>query len=138
VGENDVNRFYTGGIILSLIVAGAALVQWSNARAAMLGDSERGHQIYDNQCSACHSLDANRVGPAHRGVYGRKAGSAPGYAYSDGVRASRIVWTEVTLDRWLTNPQATIAGARMGFRLADPQQRADVIAYLKQQSPPKR
>ena len=120
--------------LFGFTLGAAGLFGWSSSQAATGGDPARGQQVYDGKCSACHSLDANRVGPAHRGVYGRRAGLAAGYGYSPGVKASRIVWNEMTLDRWLTNPQATIAGARMGFRLADPQQRADVIAYLRQQS----
>ena len=112
--------------VLCLVMASAP-----GLAAAPAGDAARGHDIYDSRCSACHSIDANRVGPAHRGVYGRKAGSAPGYAYSPALRASHVVWTEPTLNRWLTNPQAFIPGARMGFQVADPRDRADVIAWLK-------
>ena len=117
-----------------MVLVGLALLTGGPAAAMPAGDATRGADLYDAKCGACHSLDGNRVGPAHRGVYGRKAGSAPDYDYSPGVKASKIVWTEPTLDRWLTNPQETIPGARMGFRLDDPQDRADVIAYLKQQS----
>ena len=46
------------------------------------GDAARGKVVYEDRCGGCHALDANRVGPAHRGVYGRKAGGAPGYDYS--------------------------------------------------------
>jgi cytochrome c len=102
-----------------------------------VGDAERGAALYEDKCTGCHSLDANRIGPAHRGVYGRKAGSSPGFDYSPGVKASTVIWKEATIDMWLTNPQAFIPGARMGFRLSDPQQRADVIAFLKRESNPK-
>jgi cytochrome c len=116
-------------------VLGTALILATNpARAALVGDAARGNMIYDDYCSGCHSLDANRVGPAHRGVYGRKAGLAPGFAYSAGVKKSKVIWTEVTLEKWLINPQATIKGAVMGFRLGDPAKRADVIAFLKRES----
>lgn len=98
------------------------------------GDPARGAKLYAANCGSCHSLDANRVGPAHRGVYGRKAGTARGYAYSPAMRGARIVWNEATLDRFLQNPQAMVPGTRMGFRLTDPARRADVIAYLRQQS----
>jgi cytochrome c len=94
--------------------------------------------VYEQRCSGCHSLDANRVGPAHRGVHGRRAGTAPAFAYSDAVRRSGIVWNDATLDRWLANPQALIPGQRMNFRIADPRERADVIAYLKRESAPAR
>ena len=104
------------------------------ARAAEPGDAERGAKIYEQRCGACHSLDANRVGPRHRGVYGRKAGSIPDFPYSPAVKASQIIWTRETLDAWLTDPQKLIPGQRMNYRLSDPQLRADVIIYLKKES----
>jgi cytochrome c len=104
------------------------------AATAAAADAERGHELYDSWCGGCHSLDANRVGPAHRGVYGRKAGSAPGFAYSPAVRSASVVWGEATLDAWLTNPQALIPGQRMNFRVAAGEDRADIIAYLKRES----
>jgi cytochrome c len=124
-------RLFLPALILA-VAAGAP------ASAGLVGDGTRGAELYEAKCGACHSLDGNRVGPAHRGVYGRKSGSVAGFAYSSGVKSSKLVWNDITLDRWLANPQATIRGARMGYRLEDPQERADVIAYLKQQSPAKR
>ncbi|HJS31018.1 MAG TPA: cytochrome c family protein [Alphaproteobacteria bacterium] len=117
--------------IVSLAFAIALFAQQTVATA---GDPERGEDLYERRCFACHSLDANRVGPAHRGVYGRKAGSAPGYSYSPALKKSGIVWDEAALDKWLTNPQALIPGQRMGFRLGDAAERADIIAFLKRQS----
>ena len=117
----------TGALTLVLMLA-----LGGSAQAA--GDSARGKEIYDTRCSACHSLDANRVGPMHRGVYGRKAGSVPDYNYSAGVRASTVIWTEETLDKWLTEPRAFIPGAKMTFHLSQKTDRDDVIAYLKQES----
>ena len=70
----------------------------------------------------------------HKGVFGRPAGSAAGFTYSDAVAASDIVWTDETLDAWLTNPEAVIPGQRMFFRLSSAADRADIIAFLKQQS----
>jgi cytochrome c len=118
----------TGGLTLVLMLALGS----GAARAA--GDAAHGKEIYDTRCSACHSLDANRVGPMHRGVYGRKAGSVPDYNYSAGVKASTVIWTEETLDKWLTGPRAFIAGAKMTFHLSQQTDRDDVIAYLKQES----
>jgi cytochrome c len=94
------------------------------------GDATRGAEVYE-RCGACHSPDANRVGPMHRGVFGRSAGGVAGFAYSPALKSSGIIWTEETLDKWLTNPSALVPGNRMGFRLGDAQERADVIAYLK-------
>ena len=81
-------------------------------------------------CQDCHSLDKNDVGPCHRGVSGRKAGFPYDYDYSQALKSANIVWNAETLDKWLTDPQAVAPGARMLFHLDNPQDRADVIAYL--------
>jgi cytochrome c len=104
------------------------------AADAAAADAGRGQELYESRCGGCHSLDANRVGPAHRGVFGRKAGTATDFGYSSAVKNSTVVWQEGTLDAWLTNPQALIPGQRMNFRVALPEDRADIIAYLRQQS----
>jgi len=111
-----------------------AMLALAAAAEAAAADATHGQELYESRCVGCHSLDANRVGPAHRGVYGRKAGSAPNFNYSGAVRSSTVVWEEKTLDAWLANPQALIPGQRMNFRVALPQDRADIIAYLRQQS----
>ena len=98
-----------------------------------LGDPHRGAAIYETRCGACHSLDANRVGPRHRGVYGRRAGAVPDFAYSPALKASGLVWTAANLDRWLAGPTILVKGAAMGIRLPSPQDRRDVIASLKSQ-----
>lgn len=94
------------------------------------GDPVRGEIIYKG-CQDCHSLDENDIGPMHRGVVGRKAGSVAGYNYSSALKNSGIIWTEDNLDKWLTNPQTMVPGAKMYFHLSDAQDRADVIAFLK-------
>ncbi|MGC2787327.1 MAG: c-type cytochrome [Roseiarcus sp.] len=85
-------------------------------------------------CQDCHSLDKNDVGPRHRGVFGRRAASLPDYDYSDALKSANIVWNEETLDKWLTDPQAVAPGAKMFFHLDNPQDRADVIAYLRERA----
>jgi cytochrome c len=110
----------------------AAAALWLVAvPAAADGDAARGEELYNSRCIACHSPDVNRVGPRHRGVLGRQAGSLADFNYSEAVRNSGIIWDEQTLGRWLANPQAFIPGQRMNFRVANPQDRADIIAYLK-------
>lgn len=95
------------------------------------GDAVRGRAIYQ-ACMDCHDLDKNDVGPKHRGVFGRRAGAAPDYDYSDALKTSGLVWDEATLDRWLTNPQALVPGTRMYFALPNAKDRADVIAFLRE------
>jgi len=102
--------------------------------SAQGGDAARGRQLYESRCIACHSIDANRVGPAHKGVVGRKSGSVADYDYSPAVRKSSIVWSSVTLDLWLTDPEKTIPGQKMGYSVPDAQDRADLIAWLVQNS----
>ena len=96
------------------------------------GDASRGATLYQ-ACMACHSLDEDDVGPRHRGVVGRPAAAVPGYAYSPALRASGIVWTPTTLDRWLANPQSLVPGSKMFFAMSSATDRADVIAYLSEQ-----
>jgi cytochrome c len=101
--------------------------------AAAAGDADRGEALYQG-CQDCHSLDKNDVGPRHRGVFGRKAGSIADYNYSDGLKQSGLVWDEASLDKWLSDPQAFIPGAKMFYHLSEAQDRADVIAFLKERA----
>jgi cytochrome c len=94
-------------------------------------DAARGKQLYESRCIGCHSIDDNRAGPAHKGVFGRKAGMAKGFDYSPAVKSSKLIWNERTLDRWLANPEATIPGQKMGFTVPDSIDRADLIEYLR-------
>ena len=101
--------------------------QWVTPPA---GDVQKGAALYQDRCTACHSIDSNKTGPAHRGVMGRRVGSLAGYTYSVELAKSRLRWTPQTLNVWLEDPEELVAGQRMGFQVADPQERADLIAYL--------
>lgn len=116
----------------AVVVLAAASVYAVTAPVKMAGDATRGKTLYQ-ACMGCHSLDEDDVGPRHRGVLGRTAGTVPGYAYSPALKNSHIVWDAETLDRWLTNPQALVPGAKMFFAMPGRQDRADVIAYLAEQ-----
>ena len=100
------------------------------------GDATRGQELYESRCIACHSVDQSRVGPAHKGVFGRRAGRVVGYDYSAALKASKVVWSEKTLDAWLSNPERLIPGQKMGYMVTEAVDRADLIAYLKKVSPP--
>jgi cytochrome c len=115
----------------SLAFLAAALLCPSVVPVALAADAAHGEEIYNSRCIVCHSPDANRVGPKHRGVVGRTAGTVADFNYSKAVKNSGVVWTEETLDKWLTNPQAFIPGQRMNFKVTNPADRADLIAYLK-------
>ena len=98
------------------------------------GNADAGLALYQSRCAACHSLDYNGVGPAHRGVFGRGAALAPGFAYSDALKSSHLVWDEASLERWLADPEKLAPGQRMGINVPDAKDRADLIAYLKKAS----
>lgn len=101
--------------------------------ASYTGDATRGAGIF-RQCATCHSLveGQNRVGPYLKGIVGRPAGQVPGFRYSPANKNSGITWTEEQLFTYLENPQQVVKGTYMAYAgLKDPQQRADVIAYLK-------
>jgi len=94
------------------------------------GDVQRGADLYQARCTACHNVDSNKIGPAHRGVMGRRVGSLPGYKYSDELGRSRLRWTPQTLNAWLEDPEDLVPGQRMGFQVENAQERADLISYL--------
>ena len=113
--------------------AGLLLASLAHAAPAKLhGDPAHGKVLYQT-CEACHSIEDNDVGPKHRGVVGRRAGSVKDYVYSAALKASGITWDDATLDTWLSNPSTLVPGTKMFFKLDDPQSRADIIAYLKEQ-----
>jgi cytochrome c len=117
--------------VAAAAVAALTLLICASAGGAE-GDPARGEQIY-RRCQGCHSVETNRVGPRHAGLFGRRAGSLDDYNYSDAMHASGIVWDETTLDRFLTAPRKFVPGTKMPFAgIADAQERADLIAYLKQ------
>ena len=100
------------------------------------GDAEAGKAIFA-QCQACHSVEPGGpelVGPSLRGVLGKPAATnRPGYAYSDALKKSGLVWNDATLDAWIKNPTALVPGAKMEFvGLSSKSKRDSLMAYLKE------
>lgn len=85
-------------------------------------------------CSTCHTLPEggpNMTGPNLHGVFGRKAGTTPGFTYSDVLKATGWTWDAARIDTWITDPKVALPGTKMTFvGLKDPKDRTDVIAYL--------
>jgi cytochrome c len=112
------------------VVAAAAFALLAGPAVAA-GDAARGEKIYA-RCAACHALAYDRTGPRHCGLFSRHAGTVPGFAYSDAMQRSKIVWNEKTLDRFLANPTGAVPGTSMGYAgVTDRKERTDLIAYLK-------
>ena len=116
--------------VVCAALASIAIVVTLSA-AADTGKEERGKELFVRRCGGCHAPDLNKEGPRLRGVYGRKAAGAPGFAYSDALKKSGIRWDEASLNRWLSDPDAMVPDTDMAFRLADAAERTAVIAYLK-------
>jgi len=98
-------------------------------------DAAAGEKVFF-VCRACHEIGPGAkiaIGPALNGIVGRKAGTFPGFAYSDANKSSGIVWTAEELNRYLANPQKVVPQTKMAFPgLPSEQKRKDVIAYLEQ------
>jgi cytochrome c len=101
---------------------------------ASAGDASRGQALFEKRCVGCHSLTANHEGPRLQGIFGRAAGSVADYAYSPSLKKANIMWDEATLDKWLTDPDAFVLGNNMDFLVSKPQERKDLIAFLRKSS----
>ncbi|HZC17887.1 MAG TPA: cytochrome c family protein [Caulobacteraceae bacterium] len=103
------------------------------------GDVANG-KIKFTQCAACHTTaqgGPNLTGPNLYGIFGRKAGTHDGFAYSDALKSTGWTWDAARIDTWITNPHAVLATTKMSFvGLNDPKDRRDVIAYLKTATSP--
>lgn len=121
----------------SLAIAAPMALDVVDGGKKMMGDPVHGKVIF-NRCMVCHTIQpgVNHIGPSLHGVVGRKAGSVPGFNYSVANRKSGIVWTEQKIYDYLKAPQQMVPGTKMTFPgLPKAQDRADVVSYLKQNSP---
>ena len=116
--------------------AAAPAVATPVAYASLTGDAAAGEKTFA-QCKACHQAveGKNGVGPSLWGIVGRTAGQIPGFSYSAANKGSGVVWKEETMFEYLEAPQKFMPGTKMAFAgLKKPQDRANVIAYLKTKS----
>ena len=97
------------------------------------GSAAAGEKVFKNLCGVCHSLSSHSVGPALGGLPGQNIASSEGFAYSGALSSkATIKWTDGNLDKWLKSPSGFAPGNAMAFAgIANPKDRADIIAYLK-------
>lgn len=100
------------------------------------GEMENGERQFMRKCSICHALEpgpSRKAGPTLHGVFGRRAGTVPGYPYSDILDGSDITWDAATIDALFDEgPDHYIPGSKMPMQvIAGADDRADLIAFLK-------
>lgn len=96
--------------------------------------SRGGKVMFDHRCRSCHADDPalKSYGPSLIGIVGRKAASQEGFAYSDAMKASGIVWNEAALRSWIANNTGLLPGTRMKHvEVVDLMEQDMLISYLK-------
>lgn len=115
-----------------------ALLSLAGISSASAQDAAAGERVF-LKCRACHQVGEtarNGVGPVLNGLFGRVAGTVPGYAYSEANKNSGITWNEAVFAEYIKNPRAKIPGTKMVFAgLNNEKEIADLTAYLKQFGP---
>jgi len=104
-----------------------------------VADAEIGARKF-GRCAACHRDNPGAPdlgGPNLYGVYGKPMGrNSERFSYTAALRDADGTWDAATLDAWIADPRAVVPGTNMQFAgMADPLDRADIIAYLKSRSP---
>lgn len=131
----------TGQLFATAAFAALCLATASNAQSIedrlANADAAAGEKLF-RQCQACHTIDkggADRSGPNLYGVVGRDVAAVSDFRYSSAMADHGGTWTPEALDAFLENPRQSVPRTRMTFRgLSEPQERADMIAYLNTQS----
>ena len=138
-GERPEKMGYTVEGVEEEAGAGAAPAEKPFPFYMAQADAAKGADVF-KKCAACHNADQggpNALGPNLYGVVGDSvAEGRGGFAFSDALKGKGGKWTFDTLDPWLANPKGYAPGTKMTFAgLSNPQDRANVIAYLNQQGP---
>ena len=120
-------KLSTNGLGLLALAALALTLGTAAAKA------DSGQDVFADNCAVCHSADAgtNKLGPSLFGVVGRKAGSVADYTYAPAMKNAGLTWDRGTLDKYITDPQAVVAGTKMLFPgIKDAGDRKALIDYL--------
>lgn len=123
-------RFWAG--TAAVVVMGA----FASQAFAQAGNASRGQRVFNQQCRSCHTVEpggASVAGPNLHGVFGRKAGTVQGFAFSEAMINSQIVWNDQTMADYCAAPRNLVPGTSMVFNgVKNTGQLADLVAYLKQ------
>jgi cytochrome c len=124
------STFIVAAAVLAAAFLPSAGGQAQTSRPPAALPAADGARLYQIKCGSCHAMTTNKNGPAHKGVFGRKAAMAAGYNYSPALRAANVTWTAESLDQWLRGPQKMVKGSKMYLVVASPAERASIIGYL--------
>ncbi len=121
-----------GGGMMGGMMSGGMM---RNTEPRLAPNGAAGATIFEQDCAGCHTIQAgaaNGIGPNLHGLFGRKAGSSRGYAYSAAMRSAGIVWSARTVDAFIAAPQDVVPGNKMPFAgISETEQRQRLVAYLK-------
>lgn len=131
-------RRATSGMVAALLLAGGPAL--AESPAGPPPDAEHGKALF-RACALCHTLTpdgGNRAGPTLWALFGRPAGSVPGYRYSEALRKSGLVWDEASVSRLFeAGPDIVTPGSKMPMQtIPSASDRADLVAYLRQATTP--
>ena len=118
---------------LGRLAAAAALLGVTALASAEPGDISHGAALFATHCAECHSMKEgrNKKGPSLFATFGAKAAQREGFAYSDALRNSQLVWNAASLSNYLANPKTAVPGGKMKYDgLDSASERNDLIAYL--------
>jgi len=123
-------------LVAAVGLATAGYAQRLPGWAAPWGEAEQvaGRSLFNEHCIFCHALQpgARHFGPSLYGVVGRKAGSVPGFPYSDALKNSNIVWTEDNLRMWIGSTTSLVPTTLMPHTtVSDPAEQIYLVAFLR-------
>jgi cytochrome c len=117
--------------MLKWVLAASLMVALPAVASAQ--DAEAGKKVF-TKCAPCHSIGPgakNKVGPELNGLFGRKAGTAEGFNYSEAMKKAGWVWDEAKFKEYIADPKKVVPGNKMLFPgLKDELERDDLAAYL--------
>src|SRR6478672_3089243 len=118
--------------ISRLSLAASLIASASSSAAIADADVNAGQEIYQAQCSACHSNQpgVNGIGPSLAGLAGRKAGSLQGFHFTPALQGSGLSWNADTFIQFLADPTKLVPGTAMTVMVPDAGGRANLFAYL--------